>query len=335
MTDNVVKLQLIINKIYQKNKNIHNTLLMILTVFVGGELILSGLLGKTPGSFLSVSQLLLTIRLSSFIAFFGLCQMIVICVGGGGLDLSVGYTATLSGVVTCLIMDGSDANLPLAILVAIIIGFLIGLANGFLAAYAKLPSLVVTMAMANIVQGIVNAYVNKNYISGISAPVVRWLVARFTGVFPNRLIIIIILIFAVKVVMEKTQIGVRAFGVGSNESVAFLSGINVRRVRLISFVISGILAALIGILLAGDIGNASKDMGSIYVMPSIVAVVIGGISINGGQGDYLAVVLGAIVLQSLTNLFVAMGWGDAGKWLGYGIILLLMLVLYVRTKKNK
>jgi ribose transport system permease protein len=182
------------------------------------------------------------------------------------------------------------------------------------------------MATANIVQGIVNAYVNKNYISGTSAPAIRWLVARFTGVFPKRLFIII---------LEKTQVGIRAFGVGSNETVSFLSGVNVKRVRLISFVISGILAAFIGILLVGDIGNASKDMGSIYVMPSIVAVVIGGVSINGGQGNYLAVVLGSIVLQSLTNLFVAMGWGDAGKWLGYGTILLLMLILYVRTKRNR
>jgi ribose transport system permease protein len=261
--------------------------------------------------------------------------MIVMCAGGGGMDLSVGYTATLSGVVTCLIMNGADSYLIPAILAAIAIGAVIGTLNGLLAAYAKLPPLVVTMATANIVQGIVNAYVNKNYISGRASPAVRWLVAGFTGVFPNRLLIIIVLVIVMKILMGRTQIGVRAFGVGTNEKVAFLSGVNVKLVRLGSFAASGILAALYGILLAGDIGNASKDMGSIYVMPSIVAVVVGGISINGGQGDYLAVVLGSIVLQSLTNLFVAMGWGDAGKWLGYGIILFLMLVLYIRAQRKK
>ena len=70
-------------------------------------------------------------------------------------------------------------------------------------------------------------------------------------------------------------------------------------------------------------------------MPSIVAVVVGGCSINGGEANYLAVVLGAVVLQSLTNLFVALGWGDAGKWLGYGIILLIMLAIYIRGRRRR
>ena len=110
---------------------------------------------------------------------------------------------------------------------------------------------------------------------------------------------------------------------------------NVKRVRCLAFVVSGILAALIGLLLLGYLGHASKDMASNYVMPSIVAVVVGGISINGGEGNYLSVVLGAVVLQSLTNLFVALGWGDAGKWLGYGLILLIMLAAYIRNKRKR
>ena len=104
---------------------------------------------------------------------------------------------------------------------------------------------------------------------------------------------------------------------------------------IMAFVVSGIIAAFVGLLLLGYLNHASKDMASNYVMPSIVAVVVGGISINGGEGNYLAVVLGAVVLQSLTNLFVALGWGDAGKWLVYALILLVMLAAYIRNKRKR
>ena len=76
-------------------------------------------------------------------------------------------------------------------------------------------------------------------------------------------------------------------------------------------------------------------MASQYVMPSIAAVVVGGVSLNGGEGNYINVVLGAMVLQTLTNLFVSYGLGDAGKWLGIGAILLLMLIFYVREKMSR
>ena len=218
---------------------------------------------------------------------------------------------------------------------ALVIGAFFGLCNGLLTAYLNLPSLVVTMAMANIVQGIVNAYVSKVAIEGNAAPALQWLTAKFTGIFPNILIVVILVTVVMVVIFRRTSLGVRILGVGANENTAYLSGVNVKRVRCLAFVVSGILAALIGLLLLGYLGHASKDMASNYVMPSIVAVVVGGISINGGEGNYLSVVLGAVVLQSLTNLFVALGWGDAGKWLGYGLILLIMLAAYIRNKRKR
>lgn len=319
---------------YQRNSKVLNTLLMCVLVFLGGEVIIGAVTGA-HGTFLSVSQIFLTIRLASFMALFGLCQQLVICVGGGGLDLSVGYIATLTGICAGHLMNGENAGILPSILVAILIGGFFGLCNGALTAYLKLPSLVVTMAMANIVQGLVNAYVSKVAIAGNAGPALQWLAAKFTGIFPNILIVVILMTILMTVIFRRTSIGVRILGVGANENTAYLSGVNVKRVRCGAFVVSGILAALIGLLLLGYLGHASKDMASNYVMPSIVAVVVGGISINGGEGNYLSVVLGAVVLQSLTNLFVALGWGDAGKWLGYGLILLIMLTAYIRDKRKR
>ncbi|WP_302661718.1 ABC transporter permease [uncultured Dysosmobacter sp.] len=323
-----------VREFYQRNNKVLNTLLMCILVFILGEIIIGAVMG-THGTFLSVSQVFLTIRLAAFVALFGLCQQLVICVGGGGLDLSVGYIATLSGIVAGHLMNGSNAGILPSVLTALVIGAFFGLCNGLLTAYLNLPSLVVTMAMANIVQGIVNAYVSKVAIEGNAAPALQWLTAKFTGIFPNILIVVILVTVVMVVIFRRTSLGVRILGVGANENTAYLSGVNVKRVRCLAFVVSGILAALIGLLLLGYLGHASKDMASNYVMPSIVAVVVGGISINGGEGNYLSVVLGAVVLQSLTNLFVALGWGDAGKWLGYGLILLIMLAAYIRNKRKR
>ncbi len=310
-----------------KHKKTIVAFLLIIFLFILGEVIVS--------DFLSVGQVLLTIKLSSFIALFALCQMIVIAAGGGGLDLSVGFTATLTAILTAVIMDGKNENLLLAILVALAIGAAVGLANGTLVSYVKLPPLVVTMAMASIIQGIINVYTAGKSITGKPAPILQTLAAQSTGVFPNILFVLIFMAVVVMIILNKTRWGLKLFGVGTNETNAYLSGVDVKTVRMVAFVISGAVAGLIGLLLIGNMGTAFKDMGSSYVMPSIAAVVVGGVSLAGGEGNYFRVILGSIFLQTLTNLLVALGWGDAGKWLGFGIVLFVLLIAYVSDRRKR
>lgn len=309
------------------NKKTIVAFLLIIFLFILGEIVVS--------DFLSVGQILLTIKLSSFIALFALCQMIVIAAGGSGLDLSVGYTATLAAILTATIMDGKNENLLSAIMVALVIGAVIGFANGALIAYVKLPPLVVTMAMASIIQGVINVYTAGRSITGKPSPILGIIAAKSTGIFPNILFVLISLAVIVMILLYKTKWGLKLFGVGTNEKTAYLSGVNVKAVRLVAFIISGIAASLIGLLLIGNMGTAFKDMGSSYVMPSIAAVVVGGVSLAGGEGNYFRVILGSIFLQTLTNLLVALGWGDAGKWLGFGIVLFALLIAYVSDRRKR
>jgi ribose transport system permease protein len=313
--------------IFEKYKKVVVAFILIILLFVLGEIILS--------NFLRVDQVLLTLKLASFTAFFALCQMIVISAGGGGLDLSVGYMATMTAVFTASIMDGQNGNLWIAVIVALAFGVAVGLSNGLLTAYLKLPPLVVTMAMANILQGIINVYTAGRNITGKPSPVLTIIAAKSTGSFPNVVFILVVLTILVMIVLNKTKLGMILFGVGSNERTAYLSGFNVKLVRCIAFTISGVLASLIGLLLIGNMGIAFKDMGSNYVMPSIAAAVVGGVSLSGGDGNYFGVILGAIFLQTLTNLLIAMGWGDAGKWLGFGIVLFALLIVYVSNRRTR
>jgi ribose transport system permease protein len=314
-------------RLFEKYKKVIIAFILIILLFVLGEIILS--------NFLKLDQILLTLKLASFTALFALCQMIVIAAGGSGLDLSVGYAATMTAVFTASIMDGQNGNLWIAVVVALAFGFAIGLSNGLLTSYLKLPPLVVTLAMANILQGIINVYTAGRNITGRPSPVLTIIAAKSTGKFPNILFILSAVTILVMIILNKTKLGLILFGVGSNERTAYLSGFNVKLVRCAAFTISGVLASLIGLLLIGNMGIAFKDMGSNYVMPSIAAVVVGGVSLTGGDGNYFGVILGAIFLQTLTNLLVAMGWGDAGKWLGFGIVLFALLIVYVSNRRSR
>jgi ribose transport system permease protein len=313
-------------RIYDRYKKLIIALLLIIFLFVLGEVAVS--------NFLSLGQILLTVKLASFIALFGLCQMIVIASGGSGLDLSVGYAATMTAVFTASIMNGENRNLWMAVLIAISLGITVGLVNGLLTSYVNLPPLVVTLAMANILQGVIDVYTAGRSITGRPSPILQIIAAKSTGIFPNILFILIIVAIIVMIILYKTKWGAVLFGVGANETTAYLSGINVKLVRCTAFIISGVLASLIGLLLIGNMGIAFKDMGSNYIMPSIAAVVVGGVSLMGGAGNYIGVILGAIFLQTLTNLLVALGWGDAGKWLGFGILLFILLIVYVRNRRS-
>lgn len=327
-TDNVsIARKEAISSALNQNKKTLIAFLLIVFLFILGDVLVS--------NFLSLGQVLLTIKLSSFIALFALCQMIVIAAGDSGLDLSVGFTATLAAILAAGVMDGQNGNLPAAILVCVLIGAVIGFANGALVAYVKLPPLVVTMAMASIVQGIINVYTAGRNITGKPSPVLQTLAAKSTGIFPNILFVLIVVTIVVMILLYKTKWGLTLFGVGTNERTAYLSGVNVKTVKLLAFVISGAIAGLVGLLLIGNMGIAFKDMGSSYVMPSIAAVVVGGVSLAGGEGNYFRVILGSIFLQTLTNLLVALGWGDAGKWLGFGIVLFVLLIAYVSDRRKR
>ncbi len=232
--------------LYNRHRALVIAFLLIVFLFVLGQV--------TVSNFLSLGQVLLTVKLSAFIALFGLCQLIVIAGGGSGLDLSVGYAATITAVLTASIMDGMNANLWMALLMAVGIGIAVGLLNGLLTAYVKLPPLVVTLAMSNILQGAINVYTAGRNITGRPSPVLQILAAKSTGIFPNILLILIVVTPIAMIILHKTKWGMMLFGAGANETAAHLSGVNVRMVRCVSFVASGLIASLVGLLLVGNMG---------------------------------------------------------------------------------
>lgn len=300
---------------------------LILALFIIGEIL--------AGSFFSLAQVLLTLKIAAIIALFGLAQMIVGAAGDGGLDLSVGYCATLAGIFAARFMNGENANLLGGIVIALAIGILVGAVNGVFVSYMRLPALVVTMAITSIIQGYINVYTTHTRIDGKPSPILVEISAKMTGIVPNIAFLLVVVAIIAMFVIYKTKWGVKLLSVGANEKAAYLCGINVKRVRFTAYVVAGAISGLMGLVLLGNLNMAFKDMGSIYVMPSIAAVVVGGVSMNGGEGNYVGVILGAMVLQTLTNLFYALGLGEAAKWAGIGLVLLIMLIAYVRDTRKR
>lgn len=312
----------------EKQRKLLSVLLLILALAVIGEIFIGGIFTAT--------QALSTLKYASYTAMFALCQMIVIAGGGNALDLSVGYVATISAIFGVAIMDGRGGiYLVLAVLASIAVGGAFGACNGFLIAYFDLSPLVVTMSMSSIVQGIINVYAAGTSISGKPAPILRTLTVEDTLGIPNIILFMIALIVLVFLCLKKTSLGPVLRGVGANPRAAFLSGADVRARRFSTFVISGAIAGLVGLMLAGNMNMVFKDMASSYVMPSYAAVVVGGIALAGGETSYLRVYLGAVFLQLLTSLFIQLGGGDAVKWFGYGMILYILLLVYASDRRKK
>jgi len=316
-----------IENFFRSQKRVLAVIALILILSLLGEFFV--------GNFISVKQALLTVKFATFVALFGLCQMIVVSSGGNAIDLSVGYVATLTAILGCHFMNGDNKGLLLSIALAVLAGAVFGAVNGILISYVKLSPLVVTMSVSTVIQGIINVYASGMSLDGSPAPALKTLVTGTVGdTFPNIIFLLLFVMAVVHFFTKRTKYGQLVCGIGENAQTAYLSGVNVKLVRCGAFILSGIIAGLIGLILAGNMGMAYKDMGSTYVMPSYAAIVVGGISLGGGESDYIRVVLGAIFLQVLTNLFILFGGGDAVKWFGYGAVLYILLLFYANERKR-
>jgi ribose transport system permease protein len=274
------------------------------------------------------------VKTGAFLGFLSLAQLIVIVSGNGGIDLSVGAVASVGAVVGAAILRGQDANVALAFAVVAALGLVVGLANGLMVSFLGLPPLIVTLAMASVVNGSIYIYSKGLAVSASSSPFLKTLSNGTTLGVPNAILVWIAVSAASGAVLRYTRTGIKLYGVGANELAATLKGVNVPLFRFWVYGASGLISAISGLLLLGYIGTAFLDIGSRYVLPSVAAVTIGGVSIQGGAGGYLQVVAGTLVLTVLSALLVSLQTGEAGRQIVLGLVLLLLLGIYGRQARQ-
>ena len=292
-------------------------------------LLLLGSLYST--NFLSPGYLLQQLKVASFLGIIATGMMLVILLGQ--IDLSVPWVVTTGAMMACAAASFGTAGVILAVPFGILCGVALGLVNGIGVAYLRIPSMIITLATNAVAQGLMVVYSGGFSPKDSASPPMRYLATGFAipGV-PNAVIIWAIVGAATVFLLSRTTFGRSIYGIGNRERAAYLSGINTRRVVMITFAISGGLSAFGGVLLAGYGGKAAQSMGDAYLLPSIAAVVLGGTSILGGSGSYLGTVAGVILITLLQSILSVVQMPEYGRQIIYGVVIIGMLMLYGRER---
>jgi ribose transport system permease protein len=285
--------------------------------------------------FLSPEYLLQQLQISAFLGIIASGAMMVILIGH--IDLSIPWTVTLGAMMATAVAGwyGETGNL-VAIPVGILCGAMIGLLNGLGVAYLRLPSMIFTLGMNAVVQGLMVLHTGGFAPQDHATDAMHFLaVGRPVFGIPNALLIWVVVGAFTIFLLTRTAFGRRVYAVGNREAAAYLSGVNTNAVIIWCFVLSGAAAAFAGVLLAGYSTKAYQAMGDPYLLPAIAAVVLGGTNILGGRGNYLGTIAGVILITLLQSILAVMQMPEAGRQIIYGVVILVMLLAYGRGEIDR
>lgn len=287
--------------------------------------VIAGIAGVLEPGFLVLGNLLNIAGQSVFVAIAAVGMTVVLI--NGGIDLSVGATAAFCAGVTAWLI-GLGFPLIAAIVMALMVGALIGLANGLAIMKLGIPAFIATLAMLGILRGLLFVwtdgvpfigYVDSTYrtIGGLTP-----LIGRVTV----PLLMMAAVAIAVSLLLRRAKLGRHIRAVGSDAHAASLSGVSVDRVRITVYVLSAVVAAIAGVLLAGRLTTVQPLMARGMELNAIAAAVMGGATLKGGRGTVLGAVLGAVVLAVIQNLMNLFGVDPSWELIFTGAILLVAVL---------
>jgi ribose transport system permease protein len=274
---------------------------------------------------LSPAYLLQQLQTGSFLGIVAAGMMVVILLGH--IDLSVPWTLTAAAMMATTV--GGELAIPTGIAV----GVVVGLFNGFGVAYLRIPSMIFTLGVDSVMRGLMVAHTGGFAPQTDATPLMRYLAAdKILGV-PVAIFVWAAVSVVVASMLARTGFGRSIYATGSREGAAYLSGVRTRLVITGAFVVSGVCAALAGVLLAGYSTRAYQGMGNPYLLPAIAAVVLGGTRILGGSGRYAGTVVGVVLIVLLNSVLSIMQMPEAGRQIIYGAVIVAMLLVYGRNER--
>ena len=244
----------------------------------------------------------------------------------GGIDLSVGSIVAMSGTLTVGFMAFNGVPLALALALGLAVGGLVGLVNGLVVAYFKLPSFIVTLATLNVARGIAYVY-SGGHSTRMMDPVFTGIGSGYLWVFPLPVVYMGALIAIFVVLLNRTKFGTYVYAIGGNRESARLSGVPIKRVEIITFTISGLLAAFAGLVLSARMFSGQPSVGIGYELDAIAACVLGGASLSGGIGRISGTFFGAIVIGVISNGLTLINVSSFWQLIVKGVIILIAVVI--------
>lgn len=310
---------------------------LIVVILFGLIALLSAL---TDGTFLHTQNLINVVRQTSVIALLGIGLTIVII--STGIDLSVGSVLALSAVVstslaqqpdaTNLMYPGLDVPVIVAVLAGLGVGALCGFINGSLIAVFRIAPFIATLGMFTAARGAALIYSDGRPISKLD-PSFNWIGQGDILGIPVPIFLLIVVAVAAHIMLTRTRFGRYVYAIGGNEQAARVSGIAISRVKIGIYTISGLLAGLGGLILAGRIGSGNPTLGTGIELDAITAAVIGGASFAGGIGTVWGAVVGALIIGSLNTGLDIMNVSPFAQQVVKGVIIVVAII--IDERKNR
>lgn len=264
----------------------------------------------------------------------------------GGIDLSVVYIATLGSVIIAKILpnmvtpDMSDSKVIMMIficfLIAIIIGAVCGMFNGFLISVMNIPPILATLGTQSLFQGISIVLTGGSTLSGLPIQLSGMINADIVGV-PITALIFVVCAIIIDFILSRTSLGYKIRMLGTNPKATIFSGLNNVKLTIITYMMGGILASIAGIIMLGRFNSAKADYGASYTMQSILIAVMGGIDPNGGKGNIKGVVVAVLIIQMVSSwLNMYENISNFYRQIIWGVLLIFVLIFnyYISSKQK-
>jgi len=263
----------------------------------------------------------------------------VLVLMGGGIDLSVGSVFALANFITLALFNMLGLPIGVAIAAALLAGALVGAINGVLVGYLKLRAFLTTLATMIIVRAVVDVFLLR-YAVDITNPVSEsgfWDFLSFDTIagLPPSLVIVAFFVVAGHILLTRLRLGWHILAVGSSRRSAYNTGLPVSRTIALTYILSGMLAALAGVFYAARLNAAGSGTGVGMELIAITAALIGGNSLGGGRGSVAKALLGTIIVLLVTNSVVRLGLPAGGNTLALGLVMLLAVIIDIKWVKNR
>jgi ribose transport system permease protein len=276
-----------------------------------------------PDTFFTSNNLFNIVKQASLVSIIAFGQTFVMV--SGGIDLSVGFSLGLSGVIMA---DFIKMSLPpgVAIIAGLAISVIIGISNGLIITKFKLPPFIVTLGMAKIARGVMYV-ITRGYPIPVNDPFVIWVGNAYVGPIPIMVLVMLLLFVITAYVLGKTVFGLRTKAIGGNEHAARLTGIKVDLHKIQIYAMTGLLCGIAGIIMAGRVNSGNPNAGVNFELDSIAAVIVGGTAMSGGEGTVIGTLLGALILQVISNGLVLMNVSIYWQTIVAGALIIIVCAL--------
>jgi ribose transport system permease protein len=285
----------------------------------------------TIRGFNTVGHNVSTLQTAALMGFAVFGQAIVVI--SGGIDMSVNGLITLASV-TCAAMLKGGHSTGMAILASVAVCMLVGAFNATAINFLRVPPIIQTVATGCIIEGGLLVLTNGTPPAGCS-DALAWIAKGKPLIVTNAFVLWLLVFAALWWLMSRSRFGRYIYAIGSNEPAARISGVHVFATKYLIYMLSGLCAALSGVMMLGNIGSTYLTIGDPYQLYSIASVVIGGIPITGGKGKYAGTIAGTILMVMIRDILNVMAISAAMRNVLQGMLILVLLFAYAREKKAK